>query len=79
MSKRHIAEHEQQHNAPPWLRAAMRHRFKLSGLSMHDDALLLTDEQYAAMRSAILDHKGGSPSPTTSNPVATALPVIEEG
>lgn len=78
MSKRHITEHEQQHNAPFWLRAAMRHRFKLSGLSMHDEALLLTDEQYAAMRSAILDHRGGSPSLTTSNPIGPALPVIEE-
>ena len=78
MLKRHITEHEQQHNAPLWLRSAMRHRFKLAGLSLHDDALHLTDEQYASMRSAILDHKGGSPSPTTSHPIAPALPVLEE-
>lgn len=78
MLKRHITEHEQQHATPPWLRAAMRHRFKLAGLSPHDDALHLTDEQYASMRSAILDHKGGSPFPTTLNPSTPALPVSEE-
>lgn len=78
MSKRHITEHEQQHNAPPWLRAAMRYRFKLAGLPLHDEALQLTDEQYAAMRAAVLDHKEGSPLPTASHPVAPAVPASEE-
>lgn len=69
---RHITEHEQQHNALPWLRAAMRHRFKLAGLPLHDEALQLTDDQYAAMRAAVLDHEGGSPLLTS------ALPASEE-
>lgn len=77
--KRHITEHEATSTAPPWLRAALRHKFSLNGLQHFDDRMHMTDEEYEDALQKTREHQPGlmEPQPAVPMPVAPAVPPIK--